>query len=148
MRSATSRAPLGVGVGQQHDELVAAVAGDDVVVAQLAAHRLGDRAQDVVPGQVAVLVVDRLEVVEVEQQAGQRGAGAARAGDLLAHAQVQRAVVEQPGQGVGDRGEAGVLVGLGVAAGGHRERGDRLERAQVVVGDPPHLRRSRPTARP
>ena len=76
------------------------------MVAQLAAQRGGDHAQLLVAGLVAALVVDGLEVVEVDQQAGERRPGAARAGDLLARAQVQRAVVDQPGERVGGGGDA------------------------------------------
>ena len=61
-----------VGVGQDHDELVAAVAGDAVERAELAHQRLHDLAQHRVAGLVAVAVVDELEVVEVDQQARQR----------------------------------------------------------------------------
>ena len=139
IRSATDAAARRVGAGQQHDELVAAVAADHVVVAQLAAQRGGDQAQLLVAGLVAPIVVDRLEVVEVEQQADERRVLAAGARDLLAHADVQRAVVGQAGEGVGGGRHAGLLVGLGVAAGHDRERGDRLERAQVVGRHPAHL---------
>jgi hypothetical protein len=56
------------------------------VVAQHGAQRPGDGAQLLVAGLVAALVVDGLEVVEVEQQAGERRAGPAGARDLLARA--------------------------------------------------------------
>jgi hypothetical protein len=127
------------GAGEQDDELVAAVAGDDVVVAQLAAQGIGHDPQPFVAGLVALVIVDGLEVVEIEQQAGERRAGAAGAGDLLAHAQLQGAVVDEAREGVGGRRDAGELVGLGVLARNDRERGDRLERAEVLVGDPAHL---------
>ena len=90
-----------VGAGEQHDELVAAVARDDVVIAQLGAQRVGDRPQLLVAGLVAALVVDGLEVVEVDQQAGERRAGAAGAEISSRGAQVQRAVVDQAGERVG-----------------------------------------------
>ena len=59
--------------------------------------------------------------------------------DLLAHAQLQRAVVDEAGERVGGGRDAGELVGLGVLARDDRERRDRLERAEVLVGDPAHL---------
>ena len=132
MRSATMRARL-AGAREQHDELVAAVAADHVVVAQLAAQRRGDHSQLLVARLVAAVVVDRLEVVEVDQEADQRRAVAAGARDLLAHADVQRAVVRQAREGVRGGRHAGLLVGLGVAAGHACQRGDRLEGAQVVA---------------
>jgi hypothetical protein len=58
-------------VRQEHDELVAAVAGDLVVGAELRLEQRGDLAQDRVAGGVAPAVVDLLEVVEVDDQARQ-----------------------------------------------------------------------------
>ena len=63
---------------------------------------------------------------------------APRAGDLLADADLHRAVVEQPGQRVGAGGLLDLLVGLGVVAGDGGEVGDRLERPPVLLADPPH----------
>ena len=56
-------------IAQQHHELLAAEPADDVALAHLRPQRRGDRDQHVVPGEVAVGVVDRLEVVEVEDEA-------------------------------------------------------------------------------
>ena len=52
------------------DELVAAEAGEHVVVAQRRAQATGDRLQQLVADLVAEAVVDRLEVVEVDEQHG------------------------------------------------------------------------------
>ena len=52
---------------------------------------------------MAVLVVDELEVVEVDQQARERPAGAHRAADLLVQAAAHRAVVHAAGDRVGAR---------------------------------------------
>ena len=92
-----------VGVGEDHDELVAAVARDAVERAELAHERLHDLAQHRVAGLVAVVVVDELEVVEVDQQARERPAGAHRAADLLVQAPAHRAVVHAAGHRVGAR---------------------------------------------
>ena len=123
-----------LGAREHEHELVAAVAGDLVVRAHLGAQRVGDAAQQRVAGGMAELVVDALEVVEVDQDAGERQPVARGAGDLLAHAHLHRAVVEQAGERVGARGGADVVVGLGVVAGDHGEVGDRLEHVQVVGG--------------
>jgi hypothetical protein len=53
-------------VPQQHDEFVAADARDDVGGAHVANKRRGDRLEHRVAGGVAVAIVDRLEVVEIE----------------------------------------------------------------------------------
>ena len=71
--------PLGEaqGVGRadhaaQDGELLAAVAGEDVLVADRLEHEAGELGQHAVAAQVAVGVVDRLEVVEVEEEQGER----------------------------------------------------------------------------
>ena len=124
-----------VGAGEQQHELVAAVAGDLVVRAQLALQQARDAAQQLVAGGVAARVVDALEVVEVEDDGAERGLVAAGARDLLADAHLHRAVVEDAGERVGAGDVLDVLVGLGVAAGDGGEAGDRLERLQVLVVD-------------
>ena len=58
---------LAVGAGEQHGELVAADAGDDVVGAQRVPQRGARRADHLVADVMAERVVDRLEVVEVDQ---------------------------------------------------------------------------------
>ena len=63
---------LAVGAGGDHGELVAADPGEGVGGAQDRARRARPSAQDRVADRVAVLVVDRLEVVEVEDQQRQR----------------------------------------------------------------------------
>ena len=73
--------------------------------ARIAAH-LGERAR---AGQVAVLVVDPLEAVEVEEDHRQRDAVALAALDLAAEVEVQVARVEQPREVVGDRELLGAL---------------------------------------
>ena len=83
IRSAASRAtPDGVrpDVGEQQQELVAALAGEQVARARGASRRRsGDPAQQLVAGGVAEGVVDELEVVEVEVQQRDRARRAPRA---------------------------------------------------------------------
>ncbi len=57
-----------VGVGQQQDELLAAVTGQDVAIAQTGTRHRGEGLQDPIAGGVAVAVVDPLEVIEVDQR--------------------------------------------------------------------------------
>ena len=65
-----------VELGQEHDELVAAEAGDGVVGAGGAAEPLGHRLQEQVADGVAEAVVDVLEAVEVEEEDGAVPVGA------------------------------------------------------------------------
>ena len=58
--------------GQEHDELVAAQAREQVAAAQPVLQPPGDGEEQLVAGRVAVRVVDGLEAVEVEEQQGQR----------------------------------------------------------------------------
>ena len=124
-----------VGLDREQRELVAAVAGGDVVGAGPAAQGVTDAAQDLVADQVAVLLVDLLELVEVEEDQGEVAAGNARGAlDLAQQALVQRRVVEAAGQPVG----AGLLrdrgVEAGVAARGGGELGEGLRAARGRPG--------------
>ena len=64
-----------VGVGQHQAELLAAIAGDQVLVTGVGDHHRGHRAQHRVTGHVAVAVVEVLEVVEVDHGERERRVG-------------------------------------------------------------------------
>ena len=91
------------GADQQDRELLAAVAGDEVGPAQPAPERLGDDPQGLVAGRVAEAVVDRLEVVDVEDRKGQRRAEPAPARVLLREPLVPGLAVWQLGHRVDHR---------------------------------------------
>ncbi|MNY46095.1 hypothetical protein D3C86_1812440 [compost metagenome] len=60
------------GVGHQHGEFLAPQAQQDIAVAaEHLAHAFGEGLQAEVAGAVAVLVVDRLEVIDIQQHQGQ-----------------------------------------------------------------------------
>ena len=61
---------------QQHGELVAAEARDRVLGPHARLHALSDGDQQPVAGVVTEAVVDRLELVQVEEQDGDRGPAA------------------------------------------------------------------------
>ena len=104
--------------------------------------RLGDAAQDDVARGVAVRVVDRLEVVDVDEGDAQRSLVARRSLDLGEQLREERLAVGHAGQavdrravvGVGERGrdavDRGAQARLEAAASG-RDR-DRV----VAAGDP------------
>ncbi len=141
MPSATVAAP-GVGVGQRDDEFLAAVARDVIAVAaQAARQRLRDLAQHVVAGRVAVVVVERLEVIDVDEQHGQRAAAARRALGFLREHRIERAAVVEARQRIGVREPVQlrfrVLPALQLAR--QRERAPRDERRkQAHQHDGPH----------
>jgi hypothetical protein len=93
-----------VGVRQHQDELVAAVAGDLVVRAELSAPDGRGLPQDVVAGRMAPAIVDLLEVVEADEDARQALAVAARTLDLVLELFEHRAMVEGTGQRIDARG--------------------------------------------
>ena len=69
----------------QHDELVSANARDGVARASRGSQTLSHRRQDQVPERVPVAVIERLELVEVDEE--QRHAGPAPAGSLQRHSE-------------------------------------------------------------
>src|SRR4051794_17396299 len=93
---------LATGLGQDHDELLAAVATDHVDLADLIADPVGDLHHDGVAHLVAVGVVDLLEQVEVEHQDGQRPVEPAGALDLSAQGRLEEPVVAEAGEAIGD----------------------------------------------
>ena len=81
MRSATANASASDSTSQQDDELVAAEPGDGVRAADDVLQARAERDEEVVAGLVAERVVDRLELVDVEQQHRDERLRALRAGE-------------------------------------------------------------------
>jgi hypothetical protein len=121
-----------VGVRQQHRELVAAQARDDVALAQPPRQQPRDVAQQLVAGVVAEGVVDRLEVVEVGDEHRALLAIALDAAELALDLAFERAAVVQPREVV-VRGQAAQL-GLEVlAVGDVRHLRDEVQRPALLV---------------
>ena len=93
----------------QHDELVAAEAGDDVGAAHGVAQPVGHGAQQLVAARVAQRIVDLLELVEVDEVDGERPA-AAQARHRGVHLVAEKRAVGQ----AGERIVAGQLIDLGL----------------------------------
>ncbi len=110
---------LGAGAHRDDGELVAALAAADVLLAERLAQRGGDVPERVVACQMAELVVDRLEAVEVEQHEREGIVVAARAGDLGGKLAREHSVVAESGQLV----EVGHAQSIGFATGELRLRG-------------------------
>ena len=83
MRSASSRGFVDRGVRQQDDELVAGVAADDADRRRELAQRTGDDAKHRVALQVAVIVVDVLELVDVDRRCSEIVANGPRSARIL-----------------------------------------------------------------
>ena len=90
-----------VGVGEvlaQHDELVAAEAGNGVAGPQRSGQSRRQRNEELVAGLVAADVIDQLEVVEVHEQHRELGARAPGPGQRVLEAVQEQRPVGQPGE--------------------------------------------------
>ena len=123
-RSAASSGALEVDVGDEDEELVASEPGDDVGRPHGVAEPVGHDAEELVAGRVAVAVVHKLEVVEVDEEHGDRQVAALGARDRLLEVLLEEEAVGQVGQRVvvGQMGEPGL-------------RGDQLVGGAAAVGD-------------
>ena len=85
----------------QHDqELLATITAERVLAAQLAGDRSRHRAQAAIASAMAVVVVDALEIVEVEEQQRKRLACFARVAECRARAGLDRAAIQGAGKHV------------------------------------------------
>ena len=117
---------------EDHDELLAAVAGERVDLADLLLDPLRELAQDRVAAGVTVLVVDLLEVVEVEHEHRQRAVEPGGPLDLPGQAHRQVAEVPQARERVRGGQPLGLVVQVDVV---DRDAGLVGQRAQgVLVG--------------
>src|SRR5438477_5745157 len=99
---------------RHHDrELIASVSGRYILGPHPFRDRLSKHPKDLVPGEMAVRVVDLLELVDVEERHRQRRLVALGARDLLLETVVEVAIVVDAGERVGVRGALQTLVQLG-----------------------------------
>ena len=108
-RSPTSSATSGRRVAQQDDELLAAVPGRHVVLADGPDDRGADRPQDLVADVVAVRVVEDLEPVDVDHEDADGVARPPAAGEKAAEL-VEVAAVREAGQRIGRGARLGVAL--------------------------------------
>lgn len=90
---------VGIGGGRHHDELVAGEPSHRVGGAHHAAQPAGQLRQHGVAGRMAVEVVHGLEAVDVDEQHGERRAGATARRQALRRAVVDEEAVGQAGEG-------------------------------------------------
>lgn len=82
------------GVGQQDDELLAAIAGDGILRADVLADHIDEVLERLVTGLVPVVVVDLLEIVHVQQAHAEGCATAAGEGCFAGQGFVEAFAVE------------------------------------------------------
>ena len=90
-------------LGQEQDEFIAAIAGDDIEGAQVALQRLRDLHQQPVAVVVAALVVDLLEVVDIQIGERKRPLVALGAGEFERGRLDKSSSVEKTRQRIGPR---------------------------------------------
>jgi hypothetical protein len=93
----------GLGVGQDHGELVAADPGDDVGGAQRLAQPFADGLQHDIAGLMAEAVIDLLEAIDVDEQQGRTAAFPGMALQRLRQPEFEGMAVGQPGDAVVER---------------------------------------------
>ena len=148
MRPATTTAPGPGHFGQQHQELVAAVAHQHVFLAQAPRAEVGEALQHLVADALAVLLVHRAEVVDVDHDDRKRLAGAARARELALGDLVEGAAVVGAGERIHGREALRLALGALLVQQQEGERGRRwrLRRPRAKPG--PRSRWDVPRPRP
>ena len=139
IRSATWSASDALVSRQQQRELLAAVASQDVALAELVAPGRTDLDQEAVAGLVAVRVVVALEVVEVEERdrgPASRGGGCVQ---RLRQLLVPGSPVGEAGEGIGERRS---LEPLDEVASLDRNPGIGGKQARRVVDERTEFRRA------
>ena len=132
---------LRVGLGQQDRKFFSAVAAHHINLAQLLVEQRRNLAQDLVPQQVAELIIQPLELVDVRHDHGHAGSVAAGALDFFHDPQLEKAPVKDSGQAV----EVGQLFDplhvVRVLDGVGANVGDRFQRLQFALAESVGLRR-------
>jgi hypothetical protein len=123
-----------IGLGQEHDELVPAEPGPGVDPADPVADDLPHGPQRPVAREVAVPVVDALELVEVDHQQAEPAPGPLAPGELALQRREQVGTRAQPGQGVDGRVPEGGLARPTLLAA-KRQRGCERDARQHGDGD-------------
>ena len=100
-----------------------------------------ERDEEVVARLVAERVVDRLELVDVEQQDGDERVRALRAGEGVLDAVVEQRPVRQAGEAVVERLVAHARLALVAVERGGEQVGHRLQPLGVVGGEDAERRR-------
>lgn len=132
-------APRGVGVGQDHRELLAADAGDHVELTLVLVQDAGRALERGIADVVAPAVVDLLEVVDVPDHHRDAALAAPGALELEVEQFAKATPVEQPRERVGARGVV-ELLDQHVGAPAHRADEDRCDDESAHAHHPPRDR--------
>ena len=135
MRAASWTASVSRGLREDRDELVTAEAADRVAAANAVAQRPADLSEDLVAVKMAVLVVDALEVVEVDEADREAEAPAGAAVDLAVELVASARVAETAGQGIERSGLQQRYQQVLLVQAQRHHRGARLGGPHRSIGD-------------
>ena len=138
-RRATTREDLFAGLGQQDHEFIATVAEGVVDEAEAALDGGADFIEQAAADEVAVIVIDQLEAVEVEEEDAELVAEAVGAIDLGLDGAVEMARVVESGAVVGDGQFLDLLDGAGVVNGDGGIVGQGLEEHELIAAEGGHI---------
>ena len=125
--------------GKQRDELIAAVAEGVVDEAEAVLDGAADFSEQAAADEVAVVVVDQLEAVEIEEEDAELVAEAGGAVDLGLDGVVEMARVVEAGAVVGDGEFLDLLDGAGVVDGDGGIVGQGLQEHELIVAEAGHI---------
>ena len=125
---------VGAAAREHDDEFIAGVADADVVRPDAGAQHRGHFPQRAIADVVAVVVVDRLEVVEVHHQQGDLGLQPFGSRQLAGQVHEHEARIRQAGQRIGQRIFLRLLEHDRVVDDGRGLLADAIEQPAVVVG--------------
>ena len=100
------------GMGKQHHEFFTAIAGQQVRLAQALAGDTGKPGEDLVATVMAVVIVDLLEMVQIDNRQVQRRVVAVGEGELFFQPFQKMAAVIQPGEIIAYRNSFQAPVGI------------------------------------
>ena len=134
-RRATTRADFFIGLRKQDDELIAAVAEGVVDEAEVVLDGAADFGEQAAADEVAAVVIDQLEVVEIEEDDAELVAEAGGAVDLGFDAVVEVARVVEAGAVVGDGEFLDLFDGAGVVDGDGGVVGHGLQEHELIFAE-------------
>src|SRR5437667_2972207 len=126
---------LHVGFGHEDDELVAAVASDDIGAAAVLLEDVADALEDEVAFEVAVEIVDEFEAVEIHEDKREGAAGAGGALPLGGEPFHEEAMRFDAGEAVGDGLLLSLLEGQSIMQSAGDQVRERAEKEHFFIAE-------------
>src|SRR5512135_1980918 len=122
---------------QQCDELLTAIPGKHIIAAQLGFDQAGHVPQYLVPGLMAKIVIDALELVDIKEHACQRLLMASRPRYFFVASRLEVTAVIDAGQRVGQTGQFETLVVQRIFQADGKDRRQSFEEVGAAVRSKP-----------